>query len=317
MEKIRFALFLILVFTFNNCGQKSQQNAGYLKSTQTTSLSQPDLKDSVTFISRTEGPFLIGNSKRIRVFISITRVHFPKSIAPNWPESDVSYTIVDSTGAILLRRNFPANGEWDMSFDFTQEDIPSIGSVVNCGREVVPSAPGSGADYQLFGLNSIGQIVSLTGVISSETFKIVFLNPSQGTTPISPNDALSRPFIESEIWTGNFTALVYHSIYPDGVTFDDAGQSTFGFEKIPVRINDDETRQNRERNKDKAPIISLFDSPDRNSTNFKNISVDAGSSIQFLNAVRRDGWWLHVVIDTREGYVRSEDFDAIGLPDAG
>jgi len=315
MKTFRFSLSLLLIFALHG-SQKAQQQTGPAKSFQATLLPERNVNDSITFTSETKGPFLVGNDELVRVYVSITRVHFPKSIAPDWPESDISYTISDSLGTALLRRNFPATGGWKMSFDFSQEDIPTIGKVLNCSREVVPSAPGSGVDFQLLGLNDLGQIVSFTGVISSESIKIVFLNPSQGTTPTSPYQAFSRPFVENEFWTGNFTAVNYYSIYPTGVTYDDAGRP-YGFEKIPVRIDLEQAQNYRESNKDNLPTICLFDKPDRNSTDFKKVLVKVKSSIQFLDAVYRGGWLLHIVIDGQEGYVDSDDFNKIGLPDAG
>lgn len=317
MKTFRFSLSFLLIFALHSYSQQTEQNTGSLKSSQATLLPKHNLNDSITFTSQTKGPFLIGNDEPVRVYVTIIRVHFPESMAHNMPESDVSYEISDSLGTIFLRRNFPATGECEMSFDFTQEDIPTIGKVLNCTREVLPSAPQSGVDSQLLGLDDLGQIVSLTGVISSETFKIVYLNPSQGTTPTDPFKAFSEPFVEGEFWTGNFTAVNYYYINPTGVPYDAAETLPYGFEKTPVRIDPDQAQNDRALNKDQAPTIFLFTKPDRNSKDFKKVLVKVKSSIQFLDAVYGSGWWLHIIIDDQEGYVQPDELNKLGLPDAG
>jgi len=321
-------LFLILTvplgYTKNNSGASYQwqgngishnKEHAIIDTTKNITSFSNDHADSVTFTTETTGPFIIGNNKSLDVFVNITRVHYPKTIAPYYPESDISLSITDADKTILLRKNFPATGEYEMTFSVRQEFIPSIGNVLVCFRQLDPSAPGSGEDYQIFGLNSLHQIVNISGIISTPEYKIAFLIPNyKAPIPVSPQEKLAKPFLESEHWTGNFTVLFYNSIYPDGFTYDES-VSPYYFETTPVRIDTNEARQWRKRQKEDSLTITLFISPDSDSS--KVIEIRPVSSIQFLNAVRRDRWWLHIVIDGQQGYICGEDFSKIGLPDAG
>jgi len=312
MRKLLLLICIVHLVSQRSCDSNLKPRSGVPATDQTESRAQPD---STSISVSTHGPYFLGRQKRTKVWVHVGRIRF-HSPRIQWPESDLFYSITDSTSNVLLRRNFPADGDFEMSFGFSQEEIPRIGGVLVCARSVVPSAPGSGVDYQILGLSEVGQIVSLTGVIETESFKIVFLNTSKGPIPVDPSDSLARPFVESEVWTGYFLALFYHSIFPGGITYDDAG-GPFNFERIPVHIDATDARRYRERHKQTTNTIRLFPSPDADQSTAQVVHVLPQSSVRFLDAAYRGGWWLHIIVDGREGFISADDFVTIGLPPAG
>lgn len=314
-----FVIVLLTTLLYSNAESRRSMRPSCFISTQSDCSSFST--DSATFTTRTQGPFTIGGTGHITVFVRIVHISFPGSSQVAFPESDVSFSIIDSADTVLHTEQFSGTGEDEVSVDFSEYDITSIGRVLIWSTVYYPSAPNTELSFQIVGRNAVGQIVYFTPAITTQHFSIVYLDSLRGAILIDPDQPTARPFVQYEDWTGNFRVFRFLHIEPKGVsdTVDVEDQTAF-FEHSPVRIDSAEAREYREGSSDTSSTITLFPSPDSDGTQATTIHLRPDSIVRFLDATYREKeaiWWLRIIIDGKQGYVSGRDLETLGLPSAG
>lgn len=275
--------------------------------------------ESLTVTSRTLGPFTVGRHRPRTVYVRITETHLADVDTFEWPDSDTAFVIVDSLGSELVSRFAGTTIGWtETRYGCASLPVPTAGRVLACFTSISPSDPGDGEDTEYFGLDSSGILVPITNVIPERNPSIVFLDPTSETVArvVGQDFPGGVPAFVDKRWTGNFEVEEFYRIYPDGFSANQH-PGVFGFERYRVSIDTLLARRDREGSDDPVTDVSLCERPDQDATCPRRVEVRSGSTIDFLDAVYRGGWWLHVIIDGVDGYVPGADHHALGLPDAG
>ena len=120
--------------------------------------------------SKTVGPFYITtNNDSLEVYFKTDKITYSKELKYDWEESDISFAITDKKNKELYRRNFPSyKGAGSDKFTAEQFTFPYIGKVLLVNFESYPSCGSCGYKGQIFGINSLGYLVPITGTIQMD-----------------------------------------------------------------------------------------------------------------------------------------------------
>ena len=283
----------------------------------------PFLAISVTAEKKTtvtKGPFMVGMGKNHRLSVNIESITRQGSFN-NQIKCDVGLLIKDQDGIEVYRDQYtPEHDEDELSYGVDAVEVPKIGTALLISRNILPSAPGTGSSYRLFHFNPENEFVPISGLIAPYCNKI-----NSDCFEIVEYGDRSIPSIRSEKWT-TFLHIVYHyPIDPNGIQTDKAVPIVN--KNVPVEVDIEETVTGRENYAkwypDKGNRITLYSKMDLNDLKTESVSVSPESEIQYLDATpynhKKDTcYWLHIIIDGKEGYVTGlEDFMKLGLPFAG
>jgi hypothetical protein len=186
---------------------------------------------------------------------------------------------------------------------------------------VAPSTPLGGRSWQVLGMVE-GKLVPFSPPVTPEG---ELLGQSSGPeVSASWDEALRVDVLNFRVWTGNFSVLV-----PLEVNWD------LGYMRPAYRwvAKCRMLVQAQRKPTEGEASVRLFRESEENTGAPMQLAVRKDTAVELLWAEGRIAWeesedgvrlgvlediWLKVRIDGKEGYIHStEDFDAIGLPEAG
>lgn len=287
----------------------------------------------VVVSDHTEGPFHVGSQ-------NFTFVKHVQSIEGNTSDDDSTvawWELRDAAGNAVYRRQYPV-GFQDGAFDETEnvdarELKASFGQGILIEGGELPSAPNGGWWIQIFGVIN-GKLTPLSGAMSADG---AFLGEQVESYQPSPTfrgqqpQAISHDVLKFRVWTGNVSIIygviidwIQGKVRPEWTCLTGQGQLSachYQIEANPVRGSE-------------ITFVRLFPEPETGFTP-KHVVVKPDSKIDYLEAEASVSWsayqdnisfgvsdpgkvWLHVKIDGQDGWISGEeDFDAVGLPQAG
>lgn len=291
----------------------------------------------VTF-DRTVGPFQARGQ-------SFTFIKHVQSIdrQPHDPDSDETvewWELRDAAGKAVYRQQLAVelrDGSFDESNDVSARQLKTKlgeGILVDGGFE--PSAPDYSGWFQVFGmfngkLAPFGPPMSTQGEFLGETEDSfqpsVMVRGQQPTT-------VTRDVLNFRVWTGNFSIIypvlidwMQAKVRPAWTCYRMTAKGmvptcTYKVQADPVRTTNDLT------------FVRLYAEPEEGFP-VTHVVVKPDSKIEYLEGQMAADWsetkdaisigvgdgadvWLHVRIDGQEGWIHTEeDFEAVGLPQAG
>lgn len=272
-----------------------------------------------------KGPFTVGMGKNHILTVYIESITGQNNLN-NQVNCDRKLFIKDQDGNEVYRDQYTPryNNEGEgLSYVVSVVDIPKIGAALLINKEYTPSAPGTGSSYRLFHFNSKSEFVPISGIISPYRSKI-----NADCFEIVEFGSIKIPSIKSKNWTTSFYVVYHYPINPDGI--QSVKPVPIIDKNVPVEVDIEYTVQARENNEkwypERVNEITLYSKMDLHDHEKIKVSVSPESEIQFLDATpftyttntKRDRYWLHIIIDGKEGYVTGlEDFMKLGLPFAG
>jgi hypothetical protein len=289
---------------------------------------------------QTQGPFRIGEQ-------SFTFVKHLQRIEGSKSPDDVTvdwWELRDASGNPVFRQDYPPrfqDGAFEETMDVSaRETKTQYGHGILVDGGWLPSAPNSGWWVQLFGLFN-GKLVSFGEPISTDgdylgeavlTYEPTAIFRGQTVQPVS------HDVLRFKEWTGNFF-IIYDVIIDwmqakarpawtcQQMTSPGPGSACrYKVEAEPVRGKD-------------LTFVRLFAEPDAGFTP-KHVVIKPESNIEYIEAQVPVVWtttennasfgvsishsapgsemWLHIKVDGQDGWISGEeDFEAIGLPQAG
>jgi hypothetical protein len=293
--------------------------------------SQPTPK--VTASDQTQGPFHIGDQ-------TFTFVKHVQSIEGKSSEDDSTvewWDLRDAAGNPVYRRQYPV-GFHDGAFDETEsvgarELKASFGKGILVEGGELPSAPNGGWWVQVFGLMN-GKLAPMSGVLRTDGAFLGEQVESFKPTPMLVGQhpqAVSHDVLKFRVWTGNVSIIygviidwIQGRVRPEWTCTTAQGQPAgchYPIEASPARSNE-------------MTFVRLFPEPESGFTP-KHVVVKPDSKIEYVEAEASVSWsadhddvsfgvsdpgkvWIHVKIDGQDGWISGEeDFEAVGLPQAG
>jgi hypothetical protein len=284
-------------------------------------------------LTRELGPFAV----RDKLFtIVLHQKHLVDSTSgdPDMVSTLVGMEIKDAEGTVHFRETFPyevSGGEFSESLSASVELLQGKernGLLVTFGS--LPSTPLGGESWQVFGMFD-NQLVPFSKPIFTEG---QLTDPGDGSVvKTAPEAGLLGEVLNFRIWTGNFFV-----IYPVKIDFVMAkampawrclkltpqGQVPW----CQYRVETDR----KEPDEDET-FVRLHAESSEEMGNAQHVVVKKSSNVDFLAAEGDVEWqeddrgvslspgndfWLKVRIDNKQGWIHTqEDFEAIGLPQAG
>lgn len=287
----------------------------------------------VVAADHTEGPFHVGGQ-------SFTFVKHVQSVKSNTSGDDSTvewWELRDAAGKAVYRRQYPVGFE-NRTFVETEnvdarELKASFGQGILIEGGELPSAPNGGWWIQIFGLIN-GKLTPLSGAMCADG---AFLGEQVESYQPSPTfrgqqpQSVSHDVLKFRVWTGNVSIIygviidwIQGKLRPEWTCLTAQGQLSgchYQIEANPVRGSE-------------MTFVRLFPEPE-NGFIPKHVVVKPDSKIDYLEAEASVSWsayqdnislgvsdpgkvWLHVKIDGQDGWISGEeDFDAVGLPQAG
>jgi hypothetical protein len=269
-----------------------------------------------------------------------------QSIAGKGEETVEWWELRNAKDQVVYRQSYPVtftNGsfDWMVSISAKAFTTPQGGGILIEGGEE-PSAPDSGGWVQVFGFkygrDKYGADESLFGPFGPPIFiDGEFLGigtDSFRPTPTSfggVTSAVVRDVLKFRVWTGNFN--IVYPVLINWITgkLQPAWRCTERTSKGQVErcsypITVEAHRENQ------PTFVRLFPEADDGFTP-KHVIVQPQSKVEYLEARTPIAWnedakaisfsvngdvWIKIRIDGEEGWIHSqEDFDAVGLPQAG
>lgn len=291
----------------------------------------------VTF-DRTQGPFRINNES----FTLVTQI---QSIdrQPHDPDSDETvewWELRDAAGKAVYRQQLPVelrDGHFGETASVGARLLKTrLGHGILMDGSFLPSAPEYSGWFQVFGLVN-GKLVSFGPPMSTDG---EFLGeaeerfqPSVMFRGQQPATA-TRDVLNFRVWTGNFNIIypilvdwVQAKVRPAWTCYRQTSKGTISACTYKVQAN-------RAQLTSDLTFVRLFAEPEEGFS-VKHVVIKPDSKIEYLEAQAPVEWtvtknaisfgvgddsniWLHVRIDGQEGWIHTqEDFEAIGLPQAG
>jgi SH3-like domain-containing protein len=291
----------------------------------------------VTF-ERTAGPFQVRGQ-------TFTFVEHVQSIdrRPHDPDSDETvewWELRDAAGNAVYHQQLAVelrDGSFDESNDVSARLLKTRlgeGILVDGGFE--PSAPDYSGWFQVFGLFN-GKLVPFGPPMSTQG---EFLGEAEDTYQPSAMvrgqqpTTVTRDVLNFRVWTGNFSIIypvlidwMQAKVRPAWTCYRQTAKGmvatcTYRVQADPVRTTKDLT------------FVRLYAEPEEGFP-VKHVVVKPDSKIEYLEGQMAVDWkatkdgisigmsdgadvWLHVRIDGQDGWIHTqEDFDAVGLPQAG
>lgn len=250
----------------------------------------------------------------------------------------------DANGRVVYRESYPVrfqNGTFETMTEITAESFTTkqgAGILIRGSEE--PSAPDSGGWVQVFGFKyGSGKYASDATLFGSFGPPIIITGDFLGTdtdslrpTPVSGASAtVMRDVLKFKVWTGNFSIVypvlinwISGKLEPAWRCMETTSKGQVERCSYPIMA---------EGHRDEQPtFVRLFPEPDEGFTP-KHVVVQPQTRIEYLEARVPVVWssdatgisfnvngdvWIKVRINGSEGWIHSEeDFEAVGLPQAG
>ena len=271
---------------------------------------------SVETEERLVGPFAVGESS-FQVNLSIAKLGRAETIS--------NVQVKDADGALSFERKLPYQIEDGRFGETTSVEAELLRGKGSSGLlltyAVLPSTPLGGRSWQVLGVVK-GKLVPFSPPLMLEG---ELLGQSPGAAMnTSWDEALRVDLLNFRIWTGNFFAIV-----PLEVNWD------LGYVRPAYRWVE-KCRMLVEAHRQPAESeasIRIFQESDEKTGTPIQVVVKKDSAVELLWAEGHIVWeesedrvhlsalediWLKVRVDGKEGYIHTtEDFEAIGLPEAG
>lgn len=284
----------------------------------------------------TQGPFTVGD----QTFTFVKHVLKIEGAKPA-DESTVDWwELRDADGkAIVHQQNPPAhvqNGAFEDTEDVSASELKTtLGRGLLLSGAGEPSAPNEGWWVQVYGLlnnklTAMGPPVSAEGDFLGEA-----VDSYQPTAMIRGQQLqmVTRDVLNFRVWTGNFN--ITYSVLIDWIqgALRPAWTCSRTGSKGPVSACRYKVQADRVRTAEMT-FVRLFPEPDDDFT-AKHLVVKPDSTIEYIEAEVPMSWssdpnhigfgvqdmtkmWLHIKIDGQDGWISGEeDFEAVGLPQAG
>lgn len=290
---------------------------------------------------KTEGPFQV-NGQAFTFIKHIQKIAGSKS--PD--DSTVEWwELRDANGKAAYRVQYGVNfmnGTFEETEDVDARELKTkFGQGILVDGESLPSAPDTGSWVQVFGLFNgklvpFGAPISIEGDFTGED--VDSFQPSalfRGEQPRS----VSRDVLNFRLWTGNFN--IHYAVAIDWMQGSlrpawtcmqktSTGPSSACRYKVEAEASP----------RSEETFIRLFSEPDPGFTP-RHVVVKPESKIEFVEAEVPVSWnadehnisfgaqvsnppspsdaiWLHIKVDGQDGWISGEeDFEAVGLPQAG
>jgi len=287
----------------------------------------------VVVSDHTEGPFLVGGQ-------SFTFVKHVQGVGGHTSGDDSTvewWELRDAAGAVVYRREYPVafeNGTLAETEDVGARELKaSFGQGILIEGGELPSAPNGGWWVQIFGLMN-GKLTPLSGAMSADGAflgeKVESYQPSRMFRGQQPQ-TVSHDVLKFRVWTGNVNIVygviidwIQGKVRPEWTCLNAQGQLSgchYQIEADPIRQKE-------------MTFVRLFPEAQDGFVP-KHVVVKPDSKIDYLEAQAFVSWsadrnnvsfgvsdpdkvWIHVKIDGQDGWISGqEDFDAVGLPQAG
>ena len=285
-------------------------------------------------VSREEGPFALKNQ---RFLVVLHEKHIPGLAAPD-PEMQTTLAAIeikDAAGTLHYQKTFPyevSGNEFSESLSASVQVLEgkqAKGLLITYGA--IPSTPLGGLSWQVFGLFDT-KLVSFSKPIYLEG-DLINQEQSEQTLKTSNEPGFRGEVLHFRVWTGNFFAIVPVRVDWLQAKLMPAWQcqkmTSQGW--LPLcrfRVETDRVPQ-----EDELTFVRLYPAPDEEMGTAEHVVIKRDSAVEFLETEGELQWeeddagiglnvsgdlWLKVRIDGKEGWIHTqEDFDAIGLPQAG
>ena len=282
-------------------------------------------------VDKVLGPFTLGG-ERYSVVLHGKRIVGPRSPAGD-EQALATLDIRDGAGTIVHHETFAYTLEDGSFMDWCSASARlergAMISVLLIESGCLPSAPGDGATWEIFGVWD-GKFARLGAPFTTQGEMLRFTRGAVaklGTATSFGTDA-----VELRVWTGNFRVTVPLTLnwvlgrlmpprcYEQSGSGMREGGCDLVVEVQRLPVDEDLT------------FVRLFDEPTESMGIPRHVVVKRDSRVEFLGAHARvvveegavlqigvgDDPWLHVRIDGREGWLHTqEDFAALGVPQAG
>jgi hypothetical protein len=287
----------------------------------TVAWGQAQPQSAVLTAERTAGPFAVSDRSFHAVF-HLARI--PDATDPDFQETVASIEIRDQDGALHFERKLPYRLEAKRFDETTGVDAAlvqgKLGSGLLLTYGVLPSTPMGGRTWQVLGmvegkLRTFSAPVALEGGLLEEA-------PGKPVRA-SWDSALGTDVLNFRVWTGRFFIIVPLAVNWEWGYFRPAYLSAKG------RWNVEAERRPRAG----QASVRLHPQAGEKAGEAEEMALTPGAKVEFLGAEGDIVWeesedqiwlgvsesiWLRVRIDGKEGWLHEpEDFDAVGLPEAG
>lgn len=288
-----------------------------------------------------EGPFHIDGQ-------SFTFVRHVQKIAGSKSPDDSTvewWELRDGSGTAVYHENYSITFQ-DGRFEDT-EDVDARELETKLGQGIIvsgmslPSAPDTGSWVRVFGMLN-GKLVPFGGPISIYG---EFLREGIDTIQPSPifkgqqQQLVSRDVLNFRMWTGNFNIIyavaidwIQGTLRPAWTCMQSTSQGPSSACRYKVKAD--------AAARTELSFVRLFSEPDAGFTP-KHVVIKPESKIEFVEAQMPVAWhsdpsgisfgvpvsnsssptdtiWLHIKVDGQDGWISGEeDFQAVGLPEAG
>lgn len=287
----------------------------------TVAWGQAQPQSAVVTAERTAGPFALSD-RSFQVVFRLARI--PDATDPDFQETVSSIEIRDQDGALHFERSLPYRVEGTRFNETTGVETALVqgkqGSGLLLTYGVLPSTPTGGRTWQVLGvvegkLRPFSKPVTLEGGLLEEA--------SGRPIRASWDSALGTDVLNFRVWTGRFFVIVSMAVNWEWGYFRPAYRLAKG------RWNVEAERRPRAG----QTSVKLHPQADEKAGEPEEVALTPGSKVEFLGAEGGLLWdesgdpiwlgvsediWLRVRIDGKEGWLHEpEDFDAVGLPEAG
>ncbi len=279
---------------------------------------QAQPQSAVVTAERTAGPFALHERSFQVVF------HLARLPGADPEESVASLEIRDQDGAVHFERTLPYRVEGERFEETIGVEAAlvqgKLGSGLLLSYGVLPSTPMGGRSWQVLGmvegkLRPFSKPVALEGALLEKA--------SGQPVRASWDSALGTDVLNFRVWTGRFFVIV-----PLAVNWE------WGYFRPAYFLTKCRWNVEAERRPRAGPSsVRLHPQSDEEAGEAEEVALTPGSKVEFLGAEGGIQWdesedqiwlgvsesvWLRVRIDGKEGWLQEpEDFDAVGLPEAG
>ncbi len=266
-----------------------------------------------------------------------------RSVEADFRETVAAMAIEDSAGAIHYRKTFPYEVAGDRFAETTAVSAQLLEGTQGRGLLVtyatLPSAPLSGASWQVFGLfagprgaPANGKLVAFGKPVVAEG-QLLDEKPEQELLRTSEEPGLQGDVLRVRVWTGNVFVIVPLRILWAQNTVRLAWRCVKMTRSGPRPLCELKVEAQRVPAGDEMTFVRLHPDTDEDAGIATHVVVTKDSKVAFLAAETEVVWkedtdsvglgvsedvWLKVRIDGKAGWIHTqEDFHAIGLPQAG
>lgn len=320
-----------LVFVTNSIGWAQSASGVGNQGQQTTSPTVGPLED----FGRRIGPFKI-KRQNFTVVLHMKRMRVPGARAVASEETVIRMEIWDDAGNIHYAKSFPYKLEGAHFVETTGISVQVLegrrerGLLITYGEE--PSTPLGGVSYQVFGMFN-GKLVPFSKPISMEGNLIQPGPQSEKVVSTSREPDLLAEVVRFRVWTGNVFVII--PVRVDWVLAKvrpawQCHRMTAHGMRPQCRFK---VEADRRPSANELSFVRLHSGPEEETGIAEHVVVKKDSRVEILEASGDQIWeeanerivlgvgedlWLKVRIDGKEGWIHTqEDFNAIGLPQAG